>query len=138
MNYFVLFSSPFCLINRLSIEPRQYLSLVRHIPGCTSTEDSQSRLELSDLESKGVAKIDALISYALTAQLVCFFDFAYAKSRFSYDTAQMKTLFVNMTRWIRRRASLITCHRICLNTRGQLKRVMEKLPVAHAMEKADD
>ena len=94
MNYFVLFSSPFCLINGLSIEPRQYLCLVRHKPGCTSTEDSQSRLELSDLESKGVAKTDALISYALTAQLVCFFDFAYAKSRFSYDAAQKKTLFV--------------------------------------------
>ena len=94
MNYFVLFSSPFCLIDRLSIEPRQYLSLVRHKPGCTSTEDSQSWLELSDLESKGVAKTDALISYALTAQLVCFFDFAYAKGRFSYDAAQMKTLFV--------------------------------------------
>ena len=82
------FFSPFCLINRLSIEPRQYLSLVRHKPGCTSTEDSQSRLEHLDLESKGVAKTDALISYALTAQLVCFFDFAYAKSRFSYDAAQ--------------------------------------------------
>ena len=94
MNYFVLFSSPFCLSNRLSIEPRQYLSLARHKPGCTSTEDSRSRLELSDLESKGVAKTDALISYALTTQLVCFFDLAYAKGRFSYDAAQMKTLFV--------------------------------------------
>ena len=88
---FVSFS---LLLNRLSIEPRQYLSLVRHKPGCTSTEDSQSRLELSDLEGKGVAKTDTLISYALTAQLVCSFDFAYAKSRFSYDAAQMITLFV--------------------------------------------
>ena len=88
---FVFFSF---LLNRLSIEPRQYLSLVRHKPGCTSTEDSQSRLELSDLEGKGVAKTDALISYALTAQLVCSFDFAYAKSRFSCDAAQMITLFV--------------------------------------------
>ena len=70
MNYFVLSSSPFCLINRLSIEPRQYLSLVRHEPGFVSTEDSQSRLELSDLESKGVAKIDALISYSLTVSLI--------------------------------------------------------------------
>ena len=85
VNYFVLFSSPFCFINRLSIEPCQYLSLVRNKLGSTSTEDSQSRLELSDLEGKGVAKTDALISYALTAQLVCFFDFAYAKSRFSYE-----------------------------------------------------
>ena len=63
------FVSPFCLINRLSIEPRQYLSLVRPKPGCTTTEDSQ-RLELSDLESKGEAKTDALISFALTAQLM--------------------------------------------------------------------
>ena len=82
MNYFVL-------LNRLSIEPRQYLSLVRHKPGCTSTENSQSRLELSDLEGKGVAKTDAL-----TAQLVYSFDFAYAKSRFSYDAAQMIALFI--------------------------------------------
>ena len=82
------------LLYRLSIEPHQYLSLVRHKPGCTSTGDSQSRLALSDLETKGVAKTDTLISYALTAQLVCSFDFAYAKSRFSYDAAQMKTLFV--------------------------------------------
>ena len=80
------------LFYRLSIEPRQYLSLVRHKPGCTATEDSQSRLALSDLESKGVAKTDALISYALTAQLMCSFDFAYAKSRFSYDATLMKTL----------------------------------------------
>ena len=94
MNYFLLFSSPFCLIIRLSIEPRQYLSLVGHKPGCTSNEDSKSRLELSDLESKDVAKTDALFSYALSAQLVCFFDFAHVKSRFSYDAAQMKTLFV--------------------------------------------
>ena len=93
MNCFVLFSSPFCLINRLSIEPRQYLYLVQHKPGCTTTEDSQ-RLELSDLESKGVAKTDALISYALTAQLMCSFDFAYAQSRFIDDAAQMKTLLV--------------------------------------------
>ena len=59
----------------------------------TTTEDSQ-RFELSDLESKGVAKTAAQISYALTAQLMCSLYFAYAKSRFSYDAAQMKTLFV--------------------------------------------
>ena len=49
------------LFYRLSIEPRQYLSLVRHKPGSTSTEDNQSRLALSDPESKGVAETDALI-----------------------------------------------------------------------------
>ena len=135
MNYFVLFSSPFCLINRVSIEPRQYLSLVRHKPGCTTTEDSQ-RLELSDLESKRVAKTCALISYALTAQLMCSFDFTYAKSRFSYDATKMKTLFVLNDKIDKTRASLITCHRICPNSRGQLNRVMKKLPFAHAMKEA--
>ena len=42
---------------------------VGHIPGCTATEDGY-RLEISDLESRGVAKIKALISFAVTAKLI--------------------------------------------------------------------
>ena len=42
-----------------------------------------------------VAKIMALISCAVTAQLICIFVFAYAKSRFSHDAAHM---FVTATR----------------------------------------
>ena len=34
-----------------------------------------------------VAKTKALISFAVTAKLICVFVFAYAKSRFSYDAA---------------------------------------------------
>ena len=34
-----------------------------------------------------VAKTKALISFAVTAKLICVFDFAYAKSRFSHDAA---------------------------------------------------
>ena len=34
-------------------------------------------------------KTKALISFAVTAKLICVFVFAYAKSRFSYDAAQM-------------------------------------------------
>ena len=34
-----------------------------------------------------VAKTKALISFAVTAKLICVFVFAYAKSRFSYDEA---------------------------------------------------
>ena len=34
-----------------------------------------------------VAKTKALISFALTAKLICVFVFAYAKSRFSDDAA---------------------------------------------------
>ena len=34
-----------------------------------------------------VAKTKALISFAVTAKLICVFVFAYAKSRFSHDEA---------------------------------------------------
>ena len=36
-----------------------------------------------------VAKTKALISFAVTAKLICVFVFAYAKSRFSYDAAHI-------------------------------------------------
>ena len=36
-----------------------------------------------------VAKTKALISFAVTAKLICVFVFAYAKSRFSHDAAQL-------------------------------------------------
>ena len=36
-----------------------------------------------------VAKRKALISLAITAQLICVFIFAYGKNRFSNDTAQI-------------------------------------------------
>ena len=35
-----------------------------------------------------VSKINALVSCAVTAHLVCAFVFAYAKGRFSHDAAQ--------------------------------------------------
>ena len=37
-----------------------------------------------------VAKPKALISFAVTAKLICVFVFAYAKSRFSHDAAHIK------------------------------------------------
>ena len=36
-----------------------------------------------------VAKTKALISFAVTAKLICVFVFAYAKSRVSHDAAHM-------------------------------------------------
>ena len=39
-----------------------------------------------------IAKTKALISCAVTAQLICVFVFAYAKSRFSHDAAHLKPL----------------------------------------------
>ena len=57
--------------------------LVRHKPGCAVIEDGL-RLEISDLRRRGihctirVAKTKALISFAVTAKLVCVFIFAYA------------------------------------------------------------
>ena len=37
-----------------------------------------------------VAKTKALISFAVTAKLICVFVFAYAKSRFSQNEARIK------------------------------------------------
>ena len=36
------------------------------------------------------AKTKALISFAVTVQLICVFVFAYAKCRFSHNEAHMK------------------------------------------------
>ena len=41
-----------------------------------------------------LAKTKALISYAVTAQLICAFVFTYAKIRFSHDTAHIYSSFV--------------------------------------------
>ena len=38
-----------------------------------------------------IAKTKVLISFAVTAKLICVFVFAYAKSRFSHDEAHMLT-----------------------------------------------
>ena len=63
--------------------------LVRHRPGCTATEDCQ-RLEISYLGCTiRVTKTKALISFAVTAKLICLFVFAYAKCWFSHDTAHI-------------------------------------------------
>ena len=37
-----------------------------------------------------VAKTQALISFAVTAKLICVFVFAYAKNRFSHDAAHLQ------------------------------------------------
>ena len=42
-----------------------------------------------------VAKIKALISFAVTVKLICVFVFAYAKSHFSYDPTHMVSLIQN-------------------------------------------
>ena len=49
------------------------------------------------------AKTKALISYAVTAKLICVFVFAYAERWFSHDTAQ-----------------IVYCHKIILTQRHYL------------------
>ena len=70
---------------------------VPHNSGCTATEDGW-RLEISDLGRReivlsdtiiSIAKTKALISFAVTAKLICVFVFAYVKSRFSHDEAEI-------------------------------------------------
>ena len=41
-----------------------------------------------------IAKTKALISFAVTAKLICVFVFAYAKSRFSHDAAHISSVQV--------------------------------------------
>ena len=43
-----------------------------------------------------VVKTKALISFAVTAKLICVFVFAYAKSRFSHDAAHMLLMSVSV------------------------------------------
>ena len=69
---------------------------VRHKPGYTTKEDDK-RLEILDLGSRGIELskgADQLHSYC-TAQLICAFVFAFAKSRFSHDAAHFKDLNPN-------------------------------------------
>ena len=78
------------------IEPRHEKTnvlvsdLVRHKAGCTATEDGY-RHEISEV--KGLYcpcdEKKALISFAVTAKLICVFVFANAKCWFSHDAAHM-------------------------------------------------
>ena len=43
-----------------------------------------------------IVKTKALISCAVTVQLICVFVFAYAKSWFSHDTAQIISVLLNL------------------------------------------
>ena len=69
---------------------------VRHKTDCTVTENDH-RFEISDLGGRrqyctiGIAKTKALISFAVTAKLICVFVFAYEKSRFSHDEAHLNS-----------------------------------------------
>ena len=56
---------------------------VRHKPGC-SIKDGLRKWRDCTIR---VAKTKALISFAVTAKLICVFVFAYAKSRFSHNEA---------------------------------------------------
>ena len=66
---------------------------VRHKLSCTSTEQCQM-LEILDIGRRGivlisVAKTKALISFAVTAKLICAFGFANADCCFSHEVAQI-------------------------------------------------
>ena len=65
---------------------------VRHKSGCAATEDGY-RLELSDLGRRGIVlSVWRKQRRAVTAQLICAFVFACAKSRFSHDEAHISIL----------------------------------------------
>ena len=49
---------------------------VRHKPGCKATEDGY-RLDILDQDGRGIVLTKALISCAVTAQLICVFVFSH-------------------------------------------------------------
>ena len=65
--------------------------LVRHKPGLAATEDSL-RFVISYIGTICVTKTKALISFAVTAKLICVFVFAYAKSWFSHGAAHLSSM----------------------------------------------
>ena len=86
----------------LTCEPRCEKTCHRGFPpgptqtGLHSHTEDGYRLEISDLGRRGVvlsiiyvAKTKALISFTVTAKLICACVFAYAKSRFSHNAAHM-------------------------------------------------
>ena len=66
---------------------------VRHKPGCTAIEDGWSLENFGSRKKRDcniyVAKTKALISFVVTAKLICVFVFAYAKSWFSHNEAHL-------------------------------------------------
>ena len=64
---------------------------VRHKPGCTVTEEGK-KLEILGFKKRNcticVAKTKALISFAVTAKLICAFVFANADCWFAHAAAQ--------------------------------------------------
>ena len=66
---------------------------VRHKSSCTVT-GAGWKLEISDFKKKRnyticVAKTKALISFVVTAKLICVFVLAYAGCRFSHEAAHL-------------------------------------------------
>ena len=60
-----------------------------------------------------VAKTKALISFAVTAKLICVFVFAYAKSRFSHNEAHLILVIEkNQTRKLNYWEDLVLCSRL--------------------------
>ena len=70
-----------------------------------------------------VAKTKALISFAVTAKLICVFVFAYAKRRFSHDAAHFVLLtvprryfrFGSLCLLVFVSVSVLFSHSMCLN-----------------------
>ena len=96
-----------CAVNRTNTvnvlfinEPRREITgLLGFLPGPTQTKLYNHRRWLEALNfgfgekrdcTVCVAKTKALISFTVIAKLICVFVFAYAKSRFSYDVAQIE------------------------------------------------
>ena len=78
---------------------------VRHKPGCTVTEAGW-KLKKKRKYTIRVAKTKAMISFAVTAKLICVFVFAYADCWISHEAAQMnETLGENLCKILYKKQS---------------------------------
>ena len=77
-----------------------------------------------------VAKTKALISFAVTAKLICVFVFAYAKIRFSHDAAHLTLGKLSSLDYLQTHSGeVVRMYCIFLSTRPQMTLcIKHKLP----------
>ena len=93
---------------------------------------------MSDLDRRGVVlsvkrKTKALISFAVTAKLICVFVFAYAKSRFSHNEAHflMKLMLIAFSLFLFPKSICHLLAKECVLSMGNQLKVLFLVSVKH-------
>ena len=97
---------------------RRQLDWYTEPSACSGELKSRLTHDAARIKSVKLAKTKALISCAITVQLICSFDFAYTKNRFSHDAALKKVFLFSTNKGadqlrVFRVADLCLCFHIC-------------------------